>query len=65
MGRSKQKRAPAESRRRKRLRRAYYISGFLSHIFERPFGVFEQWHWRIADQLDNERDHDDPDDSRA
>ena len=55
----KQKRAPAKSALQKRLLRAYYISGFLANIFEKPFGLFEQWHWRIADRLDNERDDED------
>jgi hypothetical protein len=65
MGPPKQKNAPVKSRRRKRLLRAYYISGFLAGIFEKPFGFFERRHWRIADQLDNEGDHDNPEEGSA
>jgi hypothetical protein len=65
MGPPQQKHGPAKSPLRKQLRRAYHISGFLADIFEKPFGFFQQWHWRIADQLDNERDHDNSQDGRA
>src|SRR5262245_6026838 len=57
--------APPNCTGRKRLVLEFYVSGFFSRIFEKPFGFFEQWHWRVADQLDNEKDDDSMEDGRA
>jgi hypothetical protein len=65
MGHLKQKRTPPKSRRQKRLLRAYYISGLGVGVLEKPFWAFQQWHSRIADQLDNERNDDNSEDRRA
>jgi hypothetical protein len=64
-GPPKQKRRRAKTAFRKRLIRAYYVSGFFANIFEKPFGFFQQLHWRIADRLDNERDDEDGDNERS
>lgn len=38
-----------------RLRATYRLAALHAKLFEKPFWFFEQWRWRLADRIDNEK----------